>query len=357
MLCLLKSRVCGSQFLFDRENVSASEWENVFHLATVQGVAPVLMSEIERFPHEQLPPKGTLLKWYAQKNVCKNHYIRQEELSCEFADAMARKGLTCLVLKGLGAASYYPEPETRMFGDLDCFLIQGNKPASETGNKIAEKIGAKVEYASYKHTHIHYKGLLVENHKYLTNFNQTKQGAKIEKILQRLAVNGKWKRLGNSNLWMPSPEFNMLFLLKHSLGDFIANDMLLRSLYDWAAFLSVEHNNIDWKEMDALLECCKLKNFFNVMTEACMTYLGLELGNHGLSITSQGEMVDSLVNDVLNKPTIGCGQLPFKDKIPNIMSRFKRQWKYRAIETESYRVLVKNTIAYSSLFNRKVSLN
>ena len=99
------------------------------------------------------------------------------------------------------------------------------------------------------------------------------------------------------------------------------------------------------------------KHSFDLMNEICMTYLGLDIYAKGLTISSHPEMAESMILDVLRKPTVGSGQLTLLQKISNIWNRFKRQYKYRFIETESVRTLMCNTIAFSSYMHRNVKLD
>lgn len=334
--------------------LSSEEWYEVFSLAEQHGLVSLLIDVLDKIHLRQRPPKQLLLNWIGQaakrEGICKNQF----QLSCEFAEYLNKEGVKCIVLKGLALASYYPNFSKREFGDLDCFLIKDCQPAASIGNNLANRLQWIVEEAGYKHTHIHYKNLLIENHLYLTNFNGTKQGFKIEKQLRQLVLDGKERNIGDTNLWIPSPEFNVLFLLKHALGDFIANDMSIRTLYDWAVFLQAEQNHIEWTRMSHLLEECRLRNFFNLLTTACVTYLGLEIKTDLLYVPSEQEMVICMIQDLLHKPNINSGHLKFKQKIPNIINRFKRQFKYRSIETESVVTLIWNTIAFSSYFKRHI---
>lgn len=143
----------------------------------------------------------------------------------------------------------------------------------------------------------------------------------------------------------------------HSLVDFIAQDMSLKAIYDWAVFLQKEQDAIDWENMNRLLEECRLRHFFDLMNEICMTYLGLDIHAKGLTISYHPEMAESMILDVLRKPTVGSGQLTLLQKNPNIWNLFKRQYKYRFIETESVSTLICNTIVFSSFFHRKVILD
>lgn len=181
---------------------------------------------------------------------------------------------------------------------LDCYLINNGKPAANEGDIIAKRLGWNIEEAGYKHSHIRYKDLLIENHHFLTNFNQTKQGIRIERILRQLALEGRERQMGETNLWKPSPEFQVIFYLMHSLGDFIAQDMSLKAIYDWAVFLKKEQTVIDWDRMTVLLEQCRLKCFFDLMTEVCIIYLGLEIGRNTFTIRSDRKMADDMLVDI-----------------------------------------------------------
>lgn len=117
--------------------------------------------------------------------------------------------------------------------------------------------------------------------------------------------------MGDTNLWKPPPEFQVLFYLKHSLGDFIAQDMPMKAVYDWAVFLQKEQNAIDWEKMNRLLDECRLRNFFDLMNEICMTYLSLDIHADGLTISSHPEMAERMILDILRKPTVCSAHLSF----------------------------------------------
>ncbi len=92
-------------------------------------------------------------------------------LSAEYADKMYENGIPVVVLKGLAFGVYFPNPMSRECGDLDCYMMGKDRE----GDHITALIGGKVEDGGYKHAHLHYKGLTIENHYYLTNFNNTKR--------------------------------------------------------------------------------------------------------------------------------------------------------------------------------------
>ncbi len=62
----------------------------------------------------------------------------------------------------------------------------GHEWAYEEGNRLAEILGAKVDIHDYKHSHISYKGLIVENHRLLTTARGSKEKKSFEMYLQNL---------------------------------------------------------------------------------------------------------------------------------------------------------------------------
>lgn len=357
LLYLLQCSVDNAPVNQEWDGLPLENWPDVFRLAERHGLVALLMDILGKIRLKRTPPSSLLLHWLGQAAYRERICRYQLKLSCEFAECLEKEGIKCIVLKGLALATYYPDFYKREFGDLDCFLIKNGKYAAIEGDIIAKRLGCKVEEAGYKHSHIRYKELLIENHHFLTNFNQTRQGKKIERILRQLAIEGRESRIGETKLWKPSPEFQVLFYLKHSLGDFIAQDMPMKAVYDWAVFLKKEQDAIDWEKMNLLLDECRLRHFFDLMNEICMTYLGLDIHAKGIAISSHPEMAENMIVDVLRKPIVGSGQLTFLQKMPNIWNRFQRQYKYRFIETESVGTLIWNTIAFSSYMHRNVRLD
>lgn len=354
-LYLLQCSVTNDPIGQEWDGLPSEEWPDVFRLAERHGLVALLMDILGKIRLKRTPPSSLLLHWLGQAAYRERNCRYQLKLSCEFAECLEKEGIKCIVLKGLALATYYPDLYKREFGDLDCYLINNGKPATNEGDIIAKRLGWNIEEAGYKHSHIRYKDLLIENHHFLTNFNQTKQGIRIERILRQLALEGRERQMGETNLWKPSPEFQVIFYLMHSLGDFIAQDMSLKAIYDWAVFLKKEQTVIDWDRMTVLLEQCRLKCFFDLMTEVCIIYLGLEIGRNTFTIRSDRKMADDMLVDILKKPTMNSGQLGILQKIPNILKRFKRQIHYRTINTERPFTLIWNTIVYSSYFNRYIT--
>lgn len=145
---------------------SSELWNNVIILAQSHGVIAILYNEVCQLPQELLPPTEVVMRLFGYYNLQQKDFERKKSIALAFSNALFQKGVTFKVLKGLSFSSYYDQPYFRGLGDCDCYLGKD----FELGNQLANKMGAEVDFGTYKHSHIKFNGLLIENHHYLTDF-------------------------------------------------------------------------------------------------------------------------------------------------------------------------------------------
>ena len=110
-------------------------WPTIYQLAAEQGVLALawdgLQSLIEQgaqdpsakgLTAEQLPDRKLKLQWAFSVEQIEKRYRKQEARARELAAGFEEQGIRVHVLKGLSISDYYPRPEHRECGDLDCFL-------------------------------------------------------------------------------------------------------------------------------------------------------------------------------------------------------------------------------------------
>ena len=324
------------------------DWELFYTLSKKQGVTAITFEAIKNIPKEIAPQKTVTLKWLSNALSIEQLMMQKERIAIEFAEELSKRDIQTSVLKGLAYASYYPNPYHRESGDLDCYLM-GKK---DVGDKITVEIGGKMEEAGYKHSHLYYKGLTIENHNYLTSFDNTKLGIKTEQLLQEL-INQECRPIGDTKLQNPSADFNALFLIKHAQRHFIKEGICVRHLLDWAFFLKSESQNVNWEKVIPMMNECRILEFAKVMTRLCIEQLGMTIDIEELS--SPMKISDAVLADIL-------GEQPdlfhenFVQKIGRIMRRFYRMWKFRSLADESYCRLVWNSLAFSSYLKRNPKL-
>lgn len=304
-------------------------------------------------------------EWFGNVFDVEDEYRSRFSLASRFASALAEKGVKCRVLKGMAFAQYYSVPEHRECGDCDVYLGEG----WAVGNEVAVSIGGRYEFGTYKHSHLFLGDLMIENHRYLTDFNGTKQGKKIELLLER-AIEGSagigsgtgskgvpsdGGFIGDSALVRPNDYFNALFLIRHAHGNFMYGGLTLRMIYDWAALLKCCGRQLDWKRLYSDLDECRLRGFARLLTSLCVEYLETEV-YPGMELCEDEALVEEVMEDTIAGGIHTKGVETFWKKCIRIVRRFARIWHYRHLATESVPRMIWNNFAFSSYMKRKIEM-
>lgn len=330
--------------------LSFKEWEEIIEYASMHGVLGIVFSQIEKLDKELLPPLDLLMEMLGQCQYQETVYDSQHAIISEFCGYLANRGVECKVLKGIAFSQYYKNPRLRISGDFDCYFAS----YFQDGNKLAEELGATFGESDYKHTHIEYKDLIIENHQYLTDFDNTKNGKRIEKYLRTL-INEDCNRDNSSNALLPSDRFNAVFMIQHALHHFLNDGLTLRHVYDWAALMNKCRGLFLGNRIYQDLTYCRLDRFATVLTIICSNILNVPT-SYKFPSSIDLSIANDVANDIFDGYEIpqGTGVL---DITKRVFKRLKRQWHYRTINTEPYRVILWNTIAFSYYLHRKISID
>ena len=331
------------------------ELNTVLLSAGKQGVAALVGDQMLQLPQEWLKyvPKG--IAFFQMIGIVYNvrqNYNKQYNIASTFARTLNKKGANCLILKGMSFSTYYNDPTLRECGDCDCYLGD----SFEVGNTTAVELGGNVDFGTYKHSHIYLNGFMIENHKYLTEFNNTKRGEKTERILQEAIKRDGGKGINDSYMICPNSHFNALFLVKHALDDFLAGGITLRMLYDWAVLLRAEQSKLNWSEIYADMKACGIKRFADLMTAVCIKYFGLHKTEPNLDYCDNQALVDELMEDTLYHGFHFYPHETLVHKVMRIIKRFGRMWHYRRLASERVPIMIWNSFAFSSYLHRDIEL-
>lgn len=330
----------------DFVNNMSNNWRSTFKLAQRQGVLALVWSAVCRLAEsgaltpEQLPDRALKLQWVLSTEKIAGRYKLQRHLATKLAEAYAMAGIQTYVLKGLAISGYYPTPEHRECGDLDCFLASTTEDGAFVcryydGNDIAAKIGAKVDIGFYRHSHIHYNGLMVENHAFCTAVRGSRDRKALERHLQHLLATKPSAPIEGTHLLRPCADFNALFLTAHSFGHCLTEGIKLRHILDWALLLNAEQDNIDWKSFYEWCDRMHYTKFADALTAISVKYLGLTIINS--KIHQHSVLADKVLDDIMNANRLihNTGASKFKKRLMIIRNHIFGGWKYRELYEKS----------------------
>lgn len=328
-------------------NVISCDWYALLEAAAKVGVKGVVWQgiEIQKAAGGVSMDLDSMLEWWGQTRNTEAETKKMYDLSVEFAEKLLP--IRCVVLKGIDYARYWPNPMSREFGDLDHW--SGND--FDAVNIKAEEMQAKVKEEGYKNNIINYKGLTIENHRYFTEFNGTRQGKETERILGE-TIGTSFSPINGTSLLSPNANFTVLFMLRHAQLHFLDEGIELRHVLDWLFFLSVEQDNIDWNQAFPAMKTMGMLSFACVMTQMCVKHFGLELKEEYLAMLEKSFVSESLlekfVNDIMgDKPEVYDMRL-YK-KALRILRRSKRMLVFRELLNESYLSKMWQSLVYNSI--------
>lgn len=333
------------------EALTAPDWDELYKLSKEQGVTALVFDKIKALPSTSMS-KQLLFTWLSHTQSIEKQMSTKRALSDEFMERVRVDGLQFQILKGQTIAAYYPKPFYREYGDLDCRpyrVIDGRyewEEGYEIVNTQAEKLGAQVRRDHYKHSHITYKGLSIENHHFVLAVRASKRNKMLERHLRTLVEQGR------------SADFNALFLTAHALSHFLFETIRLRHLMDWALFLKGEQNNIDWTEFWSWCDRMRFTEFVSCLNALCVKYLNLALRDSATSrITAATDRLsERLFGDIIDGETLyNKGHSAWQARAGLVVNFFRSSWKYRKfLHTSSVLYLLKLTIGFFFERNPKV---
>lgn len=349
---ILSCVVTGEELEAERfEGMGDSGWEGLYRLGKEQGVTALLFEKIAKLPQGAAPGRELLVRWMSHSISIEKQMGVKYAVAREFAEKMAEENVPVVVLKGFAVATYYPKPLQRECGDMDCWMM-GKK---SKGEDVAVKIGAVVKEAGYKHSHVKYKGLIIEDHKYFTSFDNTKRGRYTEQVLLELMNEKPAEPIDGTRLLNPNAGFNAFFLSKHALRHFMDEAVSIRHIMDWALFLKAESADVDWLRLSQEMEKCHTRRFVDVLNYISIHRLGLNPeAAGGLEMTEDtAYWAEKVLEDTFGGHPDMAGETFFR-KCRRILRRFRRICKFRVLADERPSTLIWNAFAYSSYLHRKL---
>lgn len=334
LLQLLSIAINRKCFILD-DNV---DWRNVLILAQKQGVRGVVYEALELLKQEDktctcFPDRTTLMQWYAQTVFVEKKIAQHVDWAKDVVRLWKQHGIKTIVFKGLAHSRYYPRAEHREFGDFDCYLIDAyGNCAYRQGNEIARKKGLTVDDGWYKHSHIAYKKLTIENHQFFTSVRRGGTDKTLHQYMVEAIGNGsQLERLDGTDIYVLPLEAEGLFMLYHSLTHFLVEGINLRHFVDWACWIKTNQDKVEWTEFYSLCKRFRLDGFADVLNTIATKYLGVELNDKRIFADSKFAIrtIMSALYDDTSIYSRSKGR--WYERLHVISNAFRYSWKYKDV--------------------------
>lgn len=321
-------------------DLSADSWQKIYKVATSQGVLAIAWDGLEQLiaegliPQERQPPLQLKIQWAYNVEQIEKRSAEQVRVLSELTAFYHKHGIPTMLLKGYGVSLDYPIPAHRPCGDIDIWLFGQQEHADAL---LHREKGTAINLEKHHHTVFSLDGITVENHYDFLNVHAHASNREIEKKLQELAAEPEKKvLLGEAPLYLPSVDFNALFLLRHTAGHFAAEKIGLRHLIDWTMFIDRHSEEIDWTALKLIVYKMNMHRFFRTLCALSIDYLGLDESKIP-PFERDAQLEERVMNELLHPE--------FSEKVPkgNIFTivRFKfcrwwaNRWKHRIVYREN----------------------
>jgi len=333
--------------------LSVQDYDLLFNISSVNGVLPVVIQVFESRHFEDARIRQVVLKWYAVAQSFKNEYHKRLSTMQDLAKMFGEKDIDVMFFKGAALAQYFPNPEWRVFSDIDFYLYGKWKE----GVDVMEKQGIANRPYIHHNTEASLHGILLENHYDFIERVNHKRHLILDNKLKELAEGGghqsKASFLGEDiqNAYVMTPTMNAIFLLRHMAAHFASETVTLRMLMEWTVFLKKEEQNIDWDTVISLYKAADLMKFAGIIQHLQQILLSVSFTKMPQIPVDEGK-TERVWDSIVNPPQPN----PYKkDTLKYIFYEGKaflgNRWKHKIVYPhESYFLL---SLHYARLILKK----
>lgn len=278
-LCMYHSKKWSEIYAVSaRQNISAIVWDNIQHA--------MACGQIQM---DQQPSKAERIQWALASEQVERKYARQKAVIAKLSGFFAEHGIKMMILKGYGLSLNYPVPNHRPCSDVDIWLFEERQTSDgktekysaqqKADNLLREHFNIEIDVGKHHHTVFYVDGVMVENHYDFLNIHAHCSNRVIEARLQVLTQQDMEPvEVEGTVVYLPSPDFHALFMLRHSASHFAAERIVIRHLLDWRYFVEKYTSRIDWQSLYEIAEQMNMHRFLNCMNAVCIDKLGLPSG-------------------------------------------------------------------------------
>lgn len=322
-------------------NLKPEEWIELRSIAEKQGVAAIVFDGVCSIvdicgrdfilsPTHAQWWQSFILEWTGISLQIEQNNAHQLFVTKALAGEWASNNCKVMVMKGQANGLFYPKPEHRTAGDVDCYLFEDYSK----GNEIARKLGASVNEEWYKHSEIRYKGELFENHHYFVHTRGGRKSKEMEKELEEHLQVDEWACFPDCEILQTPPmQWNAMFLTYHSCAHFLSEGLNLKQLLDWAMFLNNSQDKVDWSEFYSYCERYHFKRFVDAVTAICVQYLNIKVNNPKIVYVSSYS--ERILNSIFNNDQVIIRNGGWSERFQILRNLFINRWKYKEIYQQS----------------------
>lgn len=251
------------------------DFDSLFQLAEEQSVIGLIAAGLEHvedtvISDNQVLPFVKEVKELENRNIAMNYFLDV------VVDKLYEAGINAILVKGQGIAQCYARPLWRASGDVDLLLDEINyDKAKSFFTPLATSIDP--EDTKVKHLGMTIDPWLIELHGTLMGGISNRVNRVITSVQVDCFVNGgirTWNS-GNTDICLPSPDNDVIFIFAHFLNHFFHGGIGLRQICDWCRLLWTYRSVLDYTLLENRIREMGLITEWKAFASYAVNYLGM----------------------------------------------------------------------------------
>ena len=282
------------------------DWEKVYQLAEEQSVVGLVLAGIE---HSRVkPPSELLLQWIGEVQIIEQQNKAMNQFIAELIVEMRKADIYTLLVKGQGIAQCYEKPLWRAPGDVDLLLSDSNYEKAKA-YLTPQADSVDTEYTSESHLSMNLRDYVVELHGSLHSRLSKRVDREIDAVQKDVFYGGNVRSWinGNTSVFLPSPDNDVIFVFTHFLKHFYVEGIGLRQICDWCRLLWTYKDSLNHELLKKRLRSMGLITEWKAFYNLANRYLGMPDYGSGLMVhdSRYDKMADRIMEFVLETGNFG----------------------------------------------------
>lgn len=303
---LLRSGMYGMP-IPESELPESIDWESIINFAQKHVVYGIIIESV-RFLPEELLPTGTIaakMNKFALGLIQTNVIL--DKTVVRLSDFLKSHNISGVLLKGAGVARYYNMPQIRQSGDIDFYV---GKSVYKKAVAVCQELikNKRTCHETEQHFDFYMDGVLIELHRLATRLfspfkNKQFQNWIVTELEQ--SSNRRTLKIGNSEITLPSVDFDVIYIFYHAWRHFITGGIGFRQLCDWAMILQNHGDKIDKEQLKENLNRFGITKGWKLFACIAVNQLGVSAEKIPLYDPEYSRKSEKVLEDIIDGGNFG----------------------------------------------------
>lgn len=284
------------------------DWSEVYRLAEEQSVVGLVTAGVENHNANYNVPQEWVLQFAGQTLQLEQRNKAMNAFVAELIEKLRKEEVNAILVKGQGIAQCYEKPLWRACGDVDLLLSESNYKRAKA-ILLPQASDVEQEYTHFKHQGMTIDGWLVELHGTQHSRLSGRVDREIDDV-QKEVLYGRNIRLwmnGNTQVFLPAPNEDVIFVFTHILHHFFYEGIGLRQICDWCRLLWVYREKLNYGLLESRIRKMGLMSEWQAFAAFAVNWLGMPVesmplfnGNDNHNLEKKADRICRFVMEVGN---------------------------------------------------------